>query len=93
LHNVTLAQIDRKLLWRIVEERQQEVTNATIKRDLSALSALIKYAVARGWMGDRPNPVPAVMRAITEKCDPINLPHDDDIARVMKRAHLPYDNL
>lgn len=89
----TLAQIDRKLLWRIVEERQKEVTNATIKRDLSALSALIEYAVARGWIGDRPNPVPAVMRAITEKRDPINLPHDDDIARVMKRAHLPYDNL
>jgi integrase/recombinase XerD len=44
-------------------------------------------------MGERSNPVPAVMRAITEKREPINLPHDDDIARVMRRAHCPYDNL
>jgi len=95
LHNVTLAQIDRKLLWTIVEERQKEVTNATIKRDLTALSALVEYATARGWMGERPNPVPAVMRAITEKRDPINLPHDEDIARVMKcaQAHRPYADL
>jgi integrase/recombinase XerD len=93
LRDVTLAQIGRKLLWEIVEERQKKVENATIKRDLSALSALMEYAVARGWMGDRPNPVPAVMRAIPEKRDPINLPHDDDIARVMRRAHRPYDNL
>ena len=80
LHNLTLAQIDRKLLWTIVEDRQKVVTNATIKRDLTALSALVEYAIARGWMGERPNPVPVVMRAITEKREPINLPHDDDIA-------------
>lgn len=93
LHNLTLAQIDRKLLWTIVEDRQKVVTNATIKRDLTALSALVEYAIARGWMGERPNPVPAVMRAITEKREPINLPHDDDIALVMKRANRPYADL
>ena len=93
LHNLTLAQIDRKLLWTIVENRQKVVTNATIKRDFTALSALVEYAIARGWMGERPNPVPAVMRAITEKREPINLPHDDDIERVMKRASRPYADL
>ena len=93
LHNLTLGQIDRRLLWTIVEDRQKAVTNATIKRDLSALSALIEYAIARGWMGERPNPVPAVMRSITEKRDPINLPHDDDIALVMEQAHRPYSDL
>ena len=93
LQNLKLMQIERTLLWEIVEERQKKVTNATIKRDLTALSAMIEYCIARGWFGDRANPIPAVMRAIPEKRDVINLPHDEDIARVMERAPWPYNDL
>jgi integrase/recombinase XerD len=89
----TLFDINRRLLGDLVEDRQKEVTNATIRRDLTALSKLMNYAVGRGWCGERPNPVPSVMRTIEEKRDPINLPHDDDLALVMARADGPFPYL
>jgi integrase/recombinase XerD len=89
----TMDQITRKLIWEIVDERQKKVTNATINRDLTALSALIEYAIARDWFGERANPVPKVMGELDEDRGPINLPHDDDIELVMSRCHHPYGDL
>jgi integrase/recombinase XerD len=89
----TMDQITRKLIWEIVDERQKDVTNATINRDLTALSSMIEYAIARDWFGERANPVPKVMGELDEDRGPINLPHDDDIQLVMSRADHPYNYL
>jgi integrase/recombinase XerD len=84
----TLLQITKRLLNDMVEERQNEVTNATIRRDLSALSDLFEFAIAKDYC--EVNPAIIVWRSLDERRNPINLPHDDDIALVMSRASRPY---
>jgi integrase/recombinase XerD len=84
----SLSQITKRLINDMVEARQKKVTNATIRRDLTALSKLFGYAIGREWC--EANPAQAVWSTITETRDVINLPHDDDIALVMARAHRPY---
>jgi integrase/recombinase XerD len=91
LSGKTLSQITKRLLNDMVEERQKEVTNATIRRDLTALSKLFGYAIGRDWCEN--NPAQIVWASISEDRDPINLPHDDDIALVMNQATGPYPYL
>ena len=51
LDGKALSDIDLRLLTEIVEAREQKgVTNATIKRDLVALSSLMNFALDKGWV-------------------------------------------
>ena len=51
LDGKALSDIDLRLLTGIVEAREQKgVTNATIKRDLVALSSLMNFALDKGWV-------------------------------------------
>jgi integrase/recombinase XerD len=60
------------------------VKNATIKRDLVALSSVINFAIDQGWRDD--NPVLPRMRRIKERRDPIMLPHSVDVDLVVGRS-------
>lgn len=47
-----LDKIDSKVIGRLVTGRQAEVSNATIKRDLTAVSRVVAYAMAMGRGGE-----------------------------------------
>jgi integrase/recombinase XerD len=80
-----LADIDGRLVASIIRERQRVgVTNATIKRDLGALSSVMNFAILQGWIED--NPVLPKLALVPERRDPIMLPSDRDIALVIERA-------
>jgi len=80
-----LSQVDGKLIAKIIAERSASgVTNATIKRDLVALSSVMNYAIASGWRED--NPVLARMKLVKERRGPIVLPRREDIALLASRA-------
>ena len=80
-----LSDIDGRLVAEIIRERQHAgVTNATIKRDLGALSSVLNFAILQGWT--EANPVLAKLVLVPERRDPILLPTDRDIALVLERA-------
>jgi integrase/recombinase XerD len=80
-----LGEIDNRLVAEIVRARSAAgVTNATIKRDLVALSSVINYAIDQGWRDD--NPVLPRMRRIKEKREPIVLPHHAHVDLVIARC-------
>jgi integrase/recombinase XerD len=65
--------------------RRPGITNATRRRDLTAVSAVLRWCVAHGWRED--NPARSWDRSIIrERRDPIMLPADTDIDRVVAAA-------
>lgn len=84
LRGSAIAVIDKKLIGEIVEDRQgAEVSNATIRRDLTALSSVLGFAEARGWRDG--NPALFWLKQLSEARDPIVLPEPAHIERVLKR--------
>jgi integrase/recombinase XerD len=80
-----LDEIDGHLLAEIIRARRADgVSNATIKRDLVAVSSVLNYAIDQVWLES--NPVLARMRRIEERRDPIMLPRSEDVALVIERA-------
>jgi integrase/recombinase XerD len=76
-----LREIDGKLVAKIISERSASgVKNATVKRDLVALSSVMNFAIVNGWRDD--NPVVWRMKLVKERRDPIVLPRQEDIALV-----------
>ena len=74
LDGKALHDVDSRAVAEIVRGRTAAgVTNATIKRDLVALSSVLNYAIDQGWRDD--NPVLPRMRRIKERRDPIVLPN------------------
>jgi integrase/recombinase XerD len=79
-----LDEIDGRLVAEIIRLRQARgVTNATIKRDLGALSSVMNFAIDQGWCEH--NPVLPRLRRLRERRDPIALPRLQDVAKVMAR--------
>ena len=65
--------------------RREDVSNATLKRDLTAVSVVLRWCVAHQWRGD--NPAKDFDRTIVrERRDPIVLPDAGDIDRVVAVA-------
>jgi integrase/recombinase XerD len=80
-----LSEIDGRLTAEIIRARTADgVSNATIKRDLVALSSVLNYAIDQGWLES--NPVLDRMGRIEERRDPIMLPRQEDIDLVLARA-------
>jgi integrase/recombinase XerD len=80
-----LSEVDGRLITEIIRERQSVgVTNATIKRDLGALSSVLNFAILQGWIES--NPVLPKLALVPERRDPILLPSDRDITLVIERA-------
>jgi integrase/recombinase XerD len=84
LAGLKLSEVDGRLISEIIRERIKVVTNATVKRDLGALSSVMNFAMDH--YGVEENPVLPRLGRIKERRDPINLPHDEDIALVKSRA-------
>jgi integrase len=83
-----LDQIDRSVLGRIAGRRGP--TNATKRRDLTAVMSVLYAAEGWGWLESVPDPR-AARRSIRERRDPIRLPTDAEIAALM--AACPNDTL
>jgi integrase/recombinase XerD len=80
-----LAEINGEVIARIVKGRRASgVTNATIKRNLGALSAVMNAAIGKGWLDA--NPVLPALAQIREKRDPIVLPERAHIDLVVSRC-------
>lgn len=81
-------EIDTPLVKTIVKERRDGgISNATVKRDLTALSQFIEYCVDEGWR-DEADGNPALSRAkkTRERRSPIVLPTEADIELVIAKA-------
>lgn len=80
-----LSQISTRTIAQFVSSRTGTVSNATIRRDLTALSRLLAACTAWGWLSD--NPAKAFDRTIVkERKRTIELPTDADIAFVLALA-------
>lgn len=85
LDGKSLRDIDARLVADIIRARAaNEVSNATIRRDLVALSSVLNFALDHGWIEN--NLVLARMRRIEERREPITLPRQEDIDLVIERA-------
>ena len=63
-----------------------ELTNATIKRDLTALSSVIDFAICEDYLHTDENAAVSKTRHIKERRDPIVLPEHAHIERVIREA-------
>jgi integrase/recombinase XerD len=80
-----LDQIDGAFIGTIIKARTRDgVTNATIRRDLVALSSAMNFAIDEGWIEN--NPVIPRMKRLKERREPIVLPSDRDIDLVISRC-------
>ena len=81
-----LDEIDGRLIAEIIRGRQRadDITNATVKRDLVALSSVMNFAIDQGWTES--NPILPRLQRIKERRDPIVLPRSEDIDKLIARA-------
>lgn len=69
-----LDELNATLIWEIVNDRRDDgVTDATIRRDLTAIASVCKFVAALRWPGAS-NPTRDIMELVTERRDPIVLP-------------------
>lgn len=81
-----------KLREIVATRRRQRASNATIRRDLTAISSVIDHAVAEGWMPT--NHAAAYDRKqVKERRDPITLPDAGDVERVQAKAPGAFDDM
>jgi integrase/recombinase XerD len=94
---VSLKQIEPWLRGRFVDEidastvaeiitgrRRNEITTATLRRDLGALASVLTYCQTENWRTD--NPAFDRLRLLKERRDPIMLPNPVHVERVIRRA-------
>jgi integrase/recombinase XerD len=86
-----LPEIDGPLVAVIVTERSKKVSNATLKRDLGALSSVLNYCIDQGYRED--NPALPRMGRVKERRDPIVLPQIKHIQLVVNHAPEMYGYL
>lgn len=86
MDNLYIDEIGTRTIAKIVKERRDAgASNATIKRDLTAVSSVLSYCCAQGWRED--NPAKSYDRGvIRERRDPIVLPDAEDIDVVAAAA-------
>lgn len=90
--NLRMDQITSQRVAEYIAGRTGFVTNATIRRDLTALSRLLAACVAWGWRED--NPALRFDRSIIrERRDPIRPPDPAAVARVIAAAPVGMGNL
>lgn len=81
LEPLHLDEVDRRVLQGIAS--RQDVTNATRRRDLTAVSAILRAAVGWGWLDSAPQFDRSYIR---ERRDPIVLPTDEDLERLIAKC-------
>lgn len=71
--------------------RLKRRTNATIKRDLLAMSSVLKFAEMHDWRVG--NPAFLIMQTMSEKRDPILLPTEPDYDHILTCLTKPFADL
>lgn len=71
--------------------RLKKRTNATIKRDLLAMSSVLKFAEMHDWRVG--NPAFLIMQTMSEKRDPILLPLQADYDHILSKLTKPFADL
>jgi integrase/recombinase XerD len=86
-------QIDAERLRELVKGRKaQHVTNATIRRDLTAISSVLDHAIEEGWVDE--NAARAYPRKrLQERRDPIELPTQSDIDLTIGRQRTRFGDV
>jgi integrase/recombinase XerD len=75
----------KRFLAEVVRQRRKDgITNATLKRDLVAMSSMANFAVVQDWLDA--NPVLPLLKATKEKRHPIVLPEAEHVKLVISRA-------
>ncbi len=86
--NATVDQIDGKMIADYVSSRAGAVTNATLRRDITALSGLLSACASWGWITE--NAAARFDRKIIrERRDPIKLVREADYQRVLEALPPP----
>jgi integrase/recombinase XerD len=78
-----IDEIDRGHIMDMRKARQEHVTNATVRRDLQALSSLLEFAEFNGWR--QGNPAALILKRTKERRDPITLPTQADYDLMISR--------
>lgn len=85
LRGLAIHEIDGRAIAGLIETRRKAgATPATVRRDLTAVSAVLEYAEAMGWREG--NPTLSKRRILRERRDPIALPRHEDIEAVIAVA-------
>lgn len=86
LDPLAVQQITADKVKEIVKDRRRSgVTNATIRRDLTALSSVLNHAADEGWIEESPTTSLNRRRIVPEKVVKIVLPHDGSVELVLPR--------
>jgi integrase/recombinase XerD len=80
-----VQRIDMDLLREIVRTRRKLVSNATVRRDLTAISSVLDHAIDEGWIEENPARM-FDRRRLSETRDPITLPQPSAIEAVLSLA-------
>lgn len=87
LEGLHIDEVDKGTVATIIAARRARgITNATIRRDLTALSSLLSFAVEQGWREGNPALDAFRSKGMRERRDPIVLPELRDIERAIERA-------
>lgn len=86
LDGLYVDEITRKTIGGLVKARKKaRVTNATLRRDLTALSSVLAYCQEQDWL--EANPAHGFSRrSIRERREPVALPSDSDIGFMLSLA-------
>lgn len=83
--NLNISAINGMVIGDFAKSRRKHnASPATIRRDLTAISKVLDFAIAEGWRDD--NPTLARRRLIKERRDPITLPMSEDIETMISAA-------
>jgi integrase/recombinase XerD len=79
-----VGEIDGGIIRGLIAARRREVSIATVRRDLTAISQVLAYAQSIGWREG--NPALDATRTLRERRDPIVLPDEGSIQAVFTKC-------
>lgn len=83
LDPLSVQEVSAEVLKDLIKARRRAgVKNATIRRDLTAISGVLDNAADEGWIADNPAAGLNRRRIVPEKVERIMLPQDASVARV-----------
>ena len=86
LDGLSVQSIDADVLKEVIKARRRAgVKNATIRRDLTAISSVLDHAADEGWIAENPATGLNRRRIVPERVARIMLPREADIALVFAR--------
>ena len=89
---LNIASINGKIIGEYAKARRKEnVSGATIRRDLTAISKIMDYAISEDWRED--NPTLGRRRLIKERRDPITLPQTLEVELLIASSSNEFGNL